>query len=527
MGPKTSTTGVVAAAGILMFANILSRILGFIREMVTTQIFGRTWVTDAFYSAFAIPDLMYRLLIGGALSAAFIPVFTSYLARNQEEEAWDVASTFINLVVLLLFLMMFFGVLFADKLAPLVAYAFEGEQRVLLVELMRVMFPAVFFTALAGLSRGILESYRYFTGPAFGPIVYNIAIITGAYFLGPVFGIKGMATGVVVGAIGNMLLQLILVLRKIGAGGYKLSVNLKHPGMKRLLLLMVPSVVGLSVTQINLIINQNLASGLNPGDITALRLANRLMELPVGIFVTSISTALFPTMARQVANNEMDEFKEMLTRGLSAIFFVMVPAAVGLATLRVPIVRLLFQRGEFSHLDTQATAYALLFYSVGILGLGGVQLLVRAFYSLHDTMTPLKIGVFTVALNVALNLIFLRFTTLSHGGLALAYSIATTFNALVLLLVLNRKVKGLHSSRLTISLAKFLICALLMAAVVNGVANFTEGIYGIETIKGRGLQVGLSIMAGILVYGFAALILGTEELFAVVRLLSERVRKKR
>ncbi len=525
MGPKTSTAGVATAAGIIMLANILSRILGFVREMVVTKIFGRTGVTDAFYSAFAIPDLMYRLLIGGALSAAFIPVFTSYLAKDEEEEAWKVASTFINVVVFLLFLMMISGVIFADKLAPLVAYAFEGEQRDLLIYLMRIMFPAVFFTALAGLGRGILESYRYFTGPAFGPIIYNIAIISGAYFLGPVFGISGMAAGVVVGAIGNMLLQLMIILKKVN--GYRFTITLKHPGIQKMLILMIPSVLGLSVTQINLIINQNLASGLNPGDITALRLANRLMELPVGIFVTAISTALFPTMTRLVAKGEMDEFKEILIRGLRTILFIMVPAAVGLVVLRVPIIRLLFERGEFTSSDTQATAFALLFYAIGIAGLAGVQLIVRAFYSLQDTITPLKVGIITVLLNVGLNLLFLNYTHLQHGGLALAYSISSTFNALMLFITLNKRLKGIKSKDIFISLTKFLIASLFMAATVTKTSNYVGALYGVDTLMGKSLQVGISIVIGFFTYGFVSLIIGAEELFATFQLLTRKFRRRR
>ena len=194
---------VAKAASIVMLAILVSRILGFLRERAVTEVFGRTATTDVFFAAFALPDLMYQLLVGGALSSAFIPVFTQYLARDEEKEAWYVASVFLNITVLALLVVMVLGVIFTPSLAPLVGIGFSGEQRELLVLLMRVTFPAVFFTALSGLAMGVLNSYQRFTLPALGPIVYNLGQILGAYVLGPLMGIMGMAVGTIVGAMGS------------------------------------------------------------------------------------------------------------------------------------------------------------------------------------------------------------------------------------------------------------------------------------------------------------------------------------
>ncbi len=522
MEEQTSTGGgVMRAAGLIMIAILISRLLGFVREMAVTRIFGRTEITDAFYAAFNIPDLMYRLLIGGALSAAFIPVFTSYIARGEEEEGWRVASTFINIVVLILLLLTWLGVVFSPKLAPLVAYAFEGEQRELLVFLMRMMFPAVFLTALAGLAKGILESYKYFTSSAFGPVVYNIIIIIAAVLLGPVIGIKGMAIGVVVGALGNLLLQLPFVIKR--AKGFRLVIDLKSPGIRRMGRLMIPSIVGLSVAQINLIVNQNLASGLMPGDITALRLANRLMELPVAIFAMSASTVLFPTLTRQIARGEKDEFKRTISQGFRIVFFMMIPAAVGLLTLRTPIIRLLFERGQFTSMDTEQTAYALFFYSLGVIGVAGVQIGLRAFYALHDTVTPLKIGLFTVSINILLSIIFIRYTQLGHGGLALAYAIASTLNSLSLLVILRNKVGGIGGFTILSSFLRALLCASVMGIVVINVAGISEQVYGVATIAGQLYQVGLAIGIGTISYGLCALVFTGPE----VRYFFSLIRKRK
>lgn len=515
---------VMEAAGIVMFAIFISRILGFVREMVIANVFGRGYLTDIFYAAFSVPDLMYYLLVGGALSAAFIPVFTSYLAKDDEETGWEVASTFLNITVILLLVFTILGIIFTPWLAPLVAYGFEGEHRLLLIKLMRMMFPAVLFTALAGLEMGILNSYKLFAAPAFGPIIYNICIIAGAVFLGPRFGISGMAVGVVVGAIGSFLLQLPFVLRK---SRYKLVLNLRHPGILRMVSLMIPSLIGLSISQINLIINQNLASGLSGGDITALRLANRLVMFPVGIFAMGISTAIFPTLSRQAAREEITDFKSTLSLGLRSVFLVTVPSAVGFIVLREPIVRLLFERGEFTHADTLSTAYALLFYSLGLVAQSGVQVITRIYYALQDTLTPVKIGLATVLVNVVLNLGLLKFTTLSHGGLALANSIAVTINMLVLFFVLRRKIRGADGKRIVVSILKSGIVSVVMGVVVWLAYPILGRILGDSGTLRQVLQVVGTIFVGIVVFGVGVMVLRMEEAYMVLDIVKRRLRRSR
>ena len=402
---ENQTTGRVArAAGIVMFFILLSRILGFVRERAIAEVFGRTGVTDVFFAAFAIPDLMYQLLVGGALSSAFIPVFTHYLARGEEKEAWYTASIFLNIIVLALASFMILGVIFTPSLAPLVGIGFDGEQRELLILLMRVTFPAVFFTALSGLAMGILHSYQKFTLPALGPIVYNLGQILGAYVLGPIMGIMGMAVGTIAGSLGSLSLQLPQVAAR-AKGFYRPVIDLRHPGIRRMGTLMLPAIIGLSISQVNLIVGQNLASLLETGSIVALRLANRLINFPLGVFAMGISTAIFPTLSGLVAQDEMLEFRRTFSFGLRVVFFVTIPSAMGMAFLSVPIVRLLFESGEFTAADTAATAYALLFYAPGLIAQAGTQIITRIYYSLQDTVTPVKIGLVTVVINFILSLV--------------------------------------------------------------------------------------------------------------------------
>ena len=411
-----STKPLARTAVSMMFLIFVSRLLGFVRLRAASEVFGRTWHTDAFNAAFVIPDLMYYLLVGGALSSAFIPVFTSYLAKGEEAEGWNLASSFLNLTFLGLVAFSLLGMAFSPQLAPLVAYNFTGEQRELLIYLMRIMFPAVFLTALSGLAVGVLNSYQRFILPVMGPILYNIGIILGAYLLGPRMGIVGMAVGTVAGAAANFSLQLVQLRR--WRSNYRLTINWHHPGMRRIFALMGPAVISLSIAQINLIISQNLASGLAKGTITALGLANRLMQFPLGVFAMGISQVIFPTMTRQAAVEDWPTLRHTFSRGLRSIFYITIPSAIGLLALGDPIVRLLFQAGEFGPDDTAATAYALLFYAPGLVALSGTQLLTRIYYSLQDTRTPVKVGIQAVIINTILSLGFLKFTSLDSGGLA-------------------------------------------------------------------------------------------------------------
>ncbi len=513
------------AAGIMMFAIFVSRVLGFVRERAVAEVFGRTGITDVFFAAFALPDLMYQLLVGGALSSAFIPVFTQYLAQDKEEEAWYVASTFINLTGMLLVTFMVFGVIFTPVLAPLVGIGFVGEQRQLLILLMRITFPAVFFTALSGLEMGILNSYQKFTMPALGPIVYNASQILGAYLLGPIIGIMGMAMGTIVGSFGSFALQFPTVLKK--AQYYKPVIDLKHPGIRRMAKLMIPALIGLSIAQINLIIGQNLASLLEMGSIVALRLANRLVHFPLGVFAMGISTAIFPTLARLVARGEMDEFRRTFSFGLRVVFYITLPSAVGMAVLRVPIVRLLFEAGEFSASDTNATAYALLFYSAGLFAQSGLQILTRVFYSLQDTITPVKIGLLTVILNFILSIAFLQWTTLEAGGLALAFSLTSIINLVVFLFMLRRKLGGIDGRRILGSFSRAAVASVAMGIVAYYASQALIPYLDLTRGTGRLIQTFGSISAGAVVYLSLSFILRMEEPLFVWNMVKGRMNRKK
>lgn len=503
-----------------MLGILASRILGFVRERAVADIFGRSPATDAYWAAFSIPDLMYYLLIGGALGSAFIPVFTEYLAREEEEEAWYVASSFINTVLLVMVGFVAIGMLFAPHLAPLVAYGFKGEQFRLLVFLMRLMFPAVFFTALSGIGAAILNSYRRFGVPAFGPIAYNLCIIIAAYVLGPRYDIPGMAVGVVIGAVVNFGMQVYFAGRF--NQGYRLIIDFNHPGPRKMLRLFLPTLLGLSIAQINLLVNQNLASGLE-GGITALRLANRLMQLPLGLFATAISTVIFPTMTRQATLGQMDDFRRSNSLGLRVIYFITIPASVGLIVLATPIVRLLYQTGKFSAADTTATATALIFYSLGLFSQSAVQHLTRVYYSLQDTKTPVQIGLVTVAANIAMSAYFIKGLQLGHGGVALAFAITSLLDMVFLLALLRPKLSHLGGRSIGASFVKSTVASGVMAVVTwLAVKYVIDPRVDLASTLGRVIEVGGGIAVGGLTFLLAALALRMEEIPLILRLYRAR-----
>ncbi len=521
---SSSKEQVARAAGIVMFAIFLSRVLGFVRERAIATVFGRTGATDVFFAAFALPDLMYSLLVGGVISSAFIPVFTQYLTAEDEKQAWYVASSFLNVISALLIVMTVLGIVFTPVLAPLVGVGFSGEQRILLIKLMRITFPAVFFTALSGVSMGVLNSYKKFTLPAMGPLLYNSAQILSAYLLGPIFGIVGMAYGTVVGSASSFLIQMPTVF-KLGRKHYRRVIDFKHPGIRQMYKLMLPAIIGLSIAQINMIVGQNLASMLATGSIVALRIANRLINFPLGIFAMGLSTAIFPTLATQAAKKDIGALKETFSFGLRLVLYITIPAAVGMAVLRVPIVRLLFETGEFTSQDTNATAYALLFYSIGLVAQAGLQILTRVFYSLQDTVTPVKAGFISVMLNLFFSLIVVKWTNLDIGGLALAFSVASLFQMLILIWHLRRKLGMIDGRRIINTFLRSSFAALIMGLGSFATANYLAIYVNLGTTSGRLIQTMGAILIGIGIYLILSFMMKMSEPQFVLDLVKAKMRK--
>lgn len=509
---------------VVMITLFLSRILGFVRETIVAGVFGATYQTDAFYAAFAIPDMMYDLLIAGALSAGFMPVFTNYLANDDEDGAWKAANSFITVAIIFIVVFNIFGMVFAKYLVPLVAAGVVSNpaKYKLTVELTRVMLPAVTFTVIAGLLKGILNSYKRFRVSAFGPVVYNIGIILGAALLGRKFGIFGMAVGVIIGAIFNALIQVPEFLR-VG-GKFTLKVDLQNPGYKKMLRLMGPSIIGLAFVRLNLLLNQNIASLLDDGSITALRYAQRIMMLPIGIFSASISTTIFPTMSSMIATKKFDEFRNTFSLGLRILTFITIPCSVGLIALNIPIVRLLFKHGAFTDENLRLTAFALVFYSIGIIGQSIVPIIIRGFYSIQDTKTPVKIGFLVLLFNLILNLSFVKFSNLAIGGIAFSTSLTSILEMMLLYKMLGKRIRRLKTMELMASGIKSIIASALMGGAAFLSFKAIDGTIGHASKISQLIGVGVPITIAIIIFLVAAYMLKMSELDYVLDMLKRKVK---
>lgn len=514
--------GVFKVAGLLMIAMLISRVLGYARDVIIYTKFGQNYLTDAYNAAFSIPDFLYFLLVGGALSSAFIPVFSGYIATKKEEDGWIVASTVFNFVMILMIIGITIGFIFTPQLIKMLVPGFDAKALEYTVLLTRIMFVQSFIMALNGISQGILHSYKHFVSPAIGSILYNFSIIIVGVVLSNKLSIMGFSLGVVFGAFLSLVVQIPALL-KVGFR-YKPIMKLTHPGVKRIFILILPMLIGLSVTQINLFVNQNLASTLPFGMISALRAAQRLMQLPIGIFAVAVAVAVFPTMTEQVAKGKMKEFRKTMSLGVRTVIFITLPSAVGLIILRMPIVRAMFEQGEFTAANTQATTYALFFYSLGLIGYSAQQVLNRIFYAVQDTKTPVIAGVVTITINIVLSFILIK--PLAQGGLALAYSIAGIVNMLLLLSLLRLKIGKIDGRNMLTSFIKTLFSSLVMGLAVYISMTLIENNFNMTLKLAQIVQVLISIGIGAVVYIIIAKLMKMEEADMASNMIMKRFKKK-
>lgn len=510
---------VAEAAGFIMLCMIISRILGYVRDVVIYAQFGQNRITDAYNAAFSIPDFLYQLLVGGALSSAFIPIFSSYIATSKEDDAWEVASVTFNIIMILMAVGIGLGVVFAPQLISVLVPGFDAETTRLTIFLTRILFIQVIFMALSGISMGILNSYKHFAAPAIGSVLYNLGTIVVGYLLSPYIGITAFTVGVIVGAILNFLYQLPALL-KIGMR-YRWTLNWRHPGVRHLFSLILPVLLGLSITELNLFINQNLASQLNPGIVAALRSGQRLMQLPIGVFAIAIAIAVFPTLTEYAAKKELTNFKIALSEGVRNVIFITLPASSGLIALGIPLIRFIYEQGKFTPEATQATAVALLYYSLGIFAYSAIHVLSRTFYALKDTMTPVIVGSISMIINIIFSILLIG--PMEHGGLALAYSIAGIVNMLVLLGVLRRKIGSINGRAMVISFLKSLVASILMGVVVHVFAKQMENVLDISSKLNQGIIVMAGILLGVVIYIILTLILKMDEAKTVGTILKRRL----
>jgi putative peptidoglycan lipid II flippase len=501
---------VVKSAGLIGLATFASRILGFIRDMVLAGLFGATAAADAFFVAYRMPNLLRELFAEGSMSSAFIPVFTEYHTLREKQDAWELASAAFTTLLTIVTAVTLLGIVAAPGLVWLLAPGFHGQPDKLAMTtvLTRIMFPYLLFISLAALAMGILNSLRAFAAPALSPVFFNIFIIGCALFLSPAFPepIFGVAIGVVAGGAAQFAMQLPGLAFRGMVFGWRFQPW--HPGVKRIGALMVPSLLGLSVTQINITVSTILASFFAGGP-TYLFYGMRLIQFPLGIFGVALATAILPTLAAQAARGALDELRGTLAFGLRMILFIILPAMLGLILLRQPIVHLFFEHGSFTAADTAATATAVLCYAVGLWAFAGVRIIVAAFYSLQDTVTPAAVAAIAVLANLALSILFMD--RLEAAGLALATALASMVNVGLLVAILTRRLGGVDWGSVGRSALRTLLAAVPLVAVCLWVA-------GAEVWTHEGKWVGKTVMLavgiGLSVTGYVGIhaLLKSEEL---------------
>jgi putative peptidoglycan lipid II flippase len=515
--PAVGGVGASVARNALIVGSafVASRLLGVVREIVIAARFGTSADYDAYVAAFRIPDLLFLIVMSGAFGSAFIPVFGGMFGKGDRDGAWRLAgviitATLVVLVVASALVLVLAGPLMRWVIAPGLA----PEQSELATDLTRLLLLSPLLLGLGIAFKGILEAQERFALAAYAPVFYNLGIIAGAVVLVPAFGIYGLALGVIAGAFLHAGTQFVGLLR----GGMRLllGLDLSTPGVSEVARLVGPRILGQAAFQINFIVMTNFASRIGHNSVSALNYGYQIFTLPYGVLALSLSTVIFPLMARQFAAGQVGEMKQTLSRALAPLIFLSVPASVGLFCFRTSIVQVLFQVGSFDARSTELVAEGLAYFALGLLGFSVTEAVTRAFYAMHDTKTPVTIAVSVVVLNIALSALLAW--RIGFGGLALAMALSATFEMVALAIVLRGRIGGLGGA-LWGSVGRTLLASLLFLPLAYWIGDQLAGVT--DPAGGRSLGLYLIFVYGLGVAGLSyvalAYVAGAPELPAMAR----------
>ena len=489
--------------------------------------FGQGALASAYTNAFNLPDLLYFFLSSGALSSAFIPIFTERFQTGREKEAWQIFSIIACFMGIVLAAAVLISEVFTRPLVIALAvpgFADKPELVQTTIVLTRIILPCQLFFFLGGLMMGTLESRQKFNARAAGPVIYNIGIIIGALFLTNWLGIAGLAWGAMIGAFAGNIVFTFISMRRAGFEFHP-SLNLRHPGVVRVGQLALPVILGLSLPQIDVIINKWFASFVSLDAPAALNYANRLMQVPLGIFAQAAGTAFLPTLAAYAAKNAIDDLRNSISFGLRAILAVNIPATLFMVVMADPLVRMIFLGGEFTQGDVGATTIALIFYSAGIFAWAGQAIIARGFFAMQDTKTPIILGSIATVIFIPLNYILMH--AMGHGGLALATSIAAAIHLTALTVFLRKRLNGLEGHRILHSVIRVCIASFVMAAVCYGTRVGMAHVVAVETKKGAALTVLVAMSLASVVYLGLIKLFRVEEADFLWNMIKRRFNKRR
>ena len=539
--PQTKQTSVARSAGIVSIAVMFSRVLGLVREQIFAYYFGAGFLYDAYVVAFRIPNVLRDLFAEGALSAAFVKVFTDYQINKSEKEAWHLASLVINALAVVLSVICIVGVIFSRQFVDLVADGFSPEKAALATTLTQIMFPFILLVALAAVAMGVLNTKGVFGIPASASTVFNlVSIVFGlgsAYWLSgggwfssadknaipgeaAQWAIIGMAIGTLIGGASQFLMQ-IPSLYKVG---FRFSpiLSFTDEGVKRVMSLMTPAILGTSAVQINVLINTYFVSGIE-GAQGWLSFSFRLMQFPIGLFGVAVGTAAIPVLSRLASQGKTGEFRSTLSSSISLVFLMTIPAACGLIVLGEPIVRLIYQHGRFDANATSMTALALAGYSIGLAGYAAIKVLSPAFYAMNDAKTPMMIAIASIFVNGIACYFFREWLSgygvtpdtphgYGHAGVALATSLVALINFVALLWFMRQKIERLNGREIAASFLRITAAAAVMSAVCYASYYYLDAALGSVSLINRAVEVFVPIILGGIVFAAAAKVLGVKEL---------------
>lgn len=532
---------ITSAAFLLATTALISRVLGLFRDRILAGKFGAGDELDIFFAAFRVPDLLYNIVIAGAISSAFIPVFISLYAKDKKE-AWRAASNFLNIAAVSLLVLGMLFILGSSFLVRFVAPGFDEASTAITINVTRIMFLSPLFLGMSAIFGGILHSFRRFLTYALAPIFYNLGIIFGAVVLADVMGVYGLALGVVLGSFLHFIIQIPSVF--FSGFAWRAVFDLKDKYFQKIFFLMVPRTIGLVVFQLNLWVITAIASMLSSGSISIFNLANHLQFLPIGIIGYSFATAAMPSFAKSASRERAKLLGRQLSKTVRMVLFFVVPISVLMFVLRAHVVRLVFGSGAFSWDDTRLTAAVLGIFSFGIFAHSLIPLLSKAFYAMQNTKTPVIINSIGFLANIALSVFFVfvlfrdpQVSSFISGfldiegidniallGLPLAFSLAGIINLAVLFYVLKRNMGGLMASDIYFASVKILVASLIAGLAAYGVLFLVEPLVATDIALGLLLQGGVAALVGGAVYIILMLLLRSPELMSFGQMLGGKMR---
>jgi putative peptidoglycan lipid II flippase len=544
-GKEQGRASVARSAGIVSLAVMASRVLGLAREMVFAYFFGasRSFANDAYVIAFRIPNLLRDLFAEGALSSAFVPVFSEYLVKKDEKQAFRLSSLVATTLIVVLGALVVLGVVFAEPVVRFIAPGFQSEPAKfeLTVRLTRIMMPFIVLVALAAQAMGVLNARDRFGIPALASSFFNIGSIAGGLAVAvlltdptfthpvraivekPTEGIIGMGYGVLIGG----LLQYVVQWPSLRSAGFRFRpmLSFSDPGVRRIFALMGPAVIGGAAVQVNVLINSNFASNIpGTGPVSWLNYAFRLMQFPIGVFGVAIATATLPAISRSAAREDEAEFRHTLASSIRLAFLLTIPSAVGLIVLGRPIIALIYERGLFGEGDTAHTSAALGFYAVGLTGYAAIKILAPAFYALGDARTPMIISLLSMLTNFGMN--WWLVGVMQERGLALSTSTVALANFGLLYLIMRKRINGIDGGRTATAVAKVLLASGVMGAACWAISMALARAFG-ESFGARLANVLVSVAAGAGLFYVIAALLRVEELKAATDALAGRLKRRR